>query len=296
MPDNDEINYFQEETDSFCNNNIKVACGVTLYNPEQDVLDRIVDYLLSFEKVFVFDNSDDGRYEHIDILKGYNNIVYMGGEGNFGLPYAYNSILSHDEMKDIDYLCTMDQDSIFLKKDIASIINYLKHVDSNRVAAVGPYINYFEEDYLKRDYAVNKSWIITSGTFLNLSIIRNNLIRYDENYFIDKFEIDLCKQLTDLGYLIQMYMGAELKQKLGSESGHRHPNHSPLRHRYLFRNRFYFNHKYYSLPKKWIYNVLQTVRHLLLILLFEEDKTEKIKAFILACHDYKSGRMGRIEG
>ena len=95
--------------------------------------------------------------------------------------------------------------------------------------------------------------------------MRDKDFKYDEKYFIDKFEINLCIQTLKAGYEIIMYYGSVLNQRLGEESGHNHPNNSPFRKYYLYRNRFNFNHKF---PKRVILNILQIVKHLLLILLY----------------------------
>ena len=120
-------------------------------------------------------------------------------------------------------------------------------------------------------------------------------MKYDNKYFIDKFEIDLCQQMTTRGIEVLMYHGSVLYQNLGERNGHRHPNHSALRHYYLFRNRFYFNRKWFTNIKCIVLDVLQTLKHIGLILLFEDEKMYKIQFLKKAIKDYKKGNMGKYE-
>ena len=88
-------------------------------------------------------------------------------------------------------------------------------------------------------------------------------------------------------------VGAVLNQKLGDDNGSKHTSHNPIRHYYIFRNRFYYNKKFYSPFKRIFLNVAQTIKHLGHVLWFESDKVTKIKMLTIAYMDYKSGRMGK---
>ena len=94
-------------------------------------------------------------------------------------------------------------------------------------------------------------------------------------------------------YKIMLYMGAVLNQKLGDDNGSKHTSHNPVRHYYIFRNRFYYNKKFYSPFKRIFLNVAQTIKHLGHVLWFENDKVTKIKMLTIAYMDYKRGRMGK---
>lgn len=75
---------------------------------------------------------------------------------------AYNKFL--DECN-TDYLCTMDQDSIFLRDDI---INMKRKIETckNDFALISPKIIYDDEKYMKRNEITKKSFVISSGSFL----------------------------------------------------------------------------------------------------------------------------------
>ena len=268
---------------------LRFVAGVTLYNPTIEELKHISDYSTSFEKIFLFDNSEPNysrpRYEFNDKFE----IITDGN--NMGLPYAFNRII--EKCGDYDYLCTLDQDSVFAAEDIEKIKVFISTHAQQGIGIVAPYIDYGFSKINLSETADEKNWVITSGSFVNLSVIKKHNLRYDLNYFIDKFEIDMCQQMIVKGYTILMYHGAVLHQLLGEKNGHRHTNHSVLRHYYLFRNRLYFNQKWHHGIKKLSLNLLQTLRHLYLILLYEDDKTSKMRAFVTAVSDYKKGKLGK---
>lgn len=271
---------------------LRFAAGVTLYNPSDDIIYELKKLSKSFEKVYLFDNSDEfmvcNRYQFDESFE-----ILSEGE-NKGLPYAFNKII--EICSDYDFLCTLDQDSIFSHDDIVAL---KKHIDENEnidsIGVVAPIIDYGYNECDVLNITKSVEWVITSGSFVNLNIVRKEGVVYDENYFIDRMEVDMCKQLKSLGYEIIVYCGAVLHHSLGENLGFRHSNHSVLRNYYMFRNRFYYNKKWFRGWKRYLLNFSQALRHIYLIVLYEKDKKQKIKMLRLAYNDYRDGIMGKKE-
>lgn len=273
---------------------MKYAAAVILYNPEKTDVYKIKEYLKSFDMVYIYDNSLDNSDYYNELDFDSKKVVYNFNGKNDGLPYAYNRVLEYLEDKSFDYLCTLDQDSIYTHEEICKMKKYIENNGEDKIAIYGPAIKYAHENKkeLKEEIFKNREWVISSGSFININILKDNNVMYDENYFIDRFEIDLCKQLTNLKYDVGMYYGSVLNQQLGEIAKGGHAEHSVLRNYYLFRNRFYFNKKYYTLPKRLCLNILQTGRHFLSIFLYEKEKSNKMKIFFVAVMDYLKGNMG----
>lgn len=269
---------------------MRFAAGITLYNYTTEQIERIRNYSKVFDAVFLFDNSDkDYQKPTIDIDK---NVCILSEGQNMGLPYAFNQIIK--KCDGFDFLCTLDQDSIFLSDDINHTKEWIESCNLiNNLGIVAPFVDYGHEDYLETEKVDRRKWVITSGSFVNLNILRKEGVCYDEAYFIDKFEIDLCEHLRTLGYIVLMYHGSTLHQSLGEESGHKHPNHSALRHYYLFRNRLYFNNKWHSGLYKYFLNTAQSFRHIFLIVLYEDTPFKKVREFFPACKDYLHNKLGK---
>lgn len=272
-------------------NNIKFAAGVTLYNPTEEELKQISLLENSFDKIILYDNSEPTYVKPQYIFS--KKFELITENANNGLPYAFNKII--ERCKEYDYLCTLDQDSTFNHSDIEKTKQFIECL-KDPAGIVAPYIDYGIGQHVAIEEAERKPWVITSGSFVNLKVIRKEGLKYDDQYFIDKFEIDLCEQIRRKGYPIYMFHGATLHQSLGEDNGHRHSNHSITRHYYLFRNRLYFNNKWHSGLKRFYLNCLQTARHLLLIIIYEDNKLQKIKTLPIAFKHYKEGKMGKLVG
>lgn len=271
---------------------MKYAAGITLYNPTKSQISHIKEYSNSFDLVILYDNSEpDYEKPSYDIIG--NKFRILTQNENKGLPFAFNAII--DECDAFDYLCTLDQDSTFSEEDIKSMKDYIETISNQRnIGIIAPFIDYGFGSHEKNQNLEIRKWVITSGSFVNLDVLRKENIRYDNAYFIDKFEIDLCEQLRRRGYVVAMYHNSVLHQELGEASGHRHPNHNSLRHYYLFRNRFYFNSKWYTGLYKSFLNVAQTIKHVCLITLYEDRKVEKIKQLYIAYRHYRRKKMFRM--
>ena len=269
---------------------MKYAAGVILYNPTQEQIDRICKLEESFDAIFLFDNSEPTyqkpSYPH------HIKFHLLGEDANKGLSYAFNKIIKL--CGEYDYLCTLDQDSIYTKEEICKLRTYLDKMPiSSKIGIVAPFIDYGTKPYTPSEEADHVDFVITSGSFVNLTMIRERNITFDENYFIDRVDADLCKQVKAMGYEIKIYHESVLHQRLGEETPHSRSSHNPLRHYYMFRNRLYFNNKWYRGPKKWFLNITQIIKHLYIILFYETERPKKLKAFIEATKDYMVGRMGK---
>lgn len=274
------------------NQKYKYAVGITLYNPTAEQFELISRLRKSFDLIFVFDNSDKtDLFRNIDWPK---EIVYITGGGNLGLPYAFNCIIQ--KCSGVDFLCTLDQDSTYTYDAIGKMKDYINNCETiDTIGIIAPYINYGYNNCSTKKIVSEEKWVIASGSFLNLKQIIKLKIKYDENYFIDRFEIDFCKSLLENGLKVLVYHKSVLNQQLGENSGHNHPNHSKLRHYYIFRNRFYFNKKWYSNPLSIFLSVIQTTKHICLIILYEDNKLGKIYTIKQAVEDYNNKKMGKIE-
>ena len=71
------------------------------------------------------------------------------------------------------------------------------------------------------------------------------------------------------------------------------PNHSPLRYYYRFRNNFVL----YREDKRFFRGIRRADRHQVIkILLFENNKTEKLRMICRGIRDAKAGKLGKFEG
>ncbi|WP_172995413.1 glycosyltransferase, partial [Lactobacillus helveticus] len=187
-----------------------VACGVVTFNPTKDILPKIEEYSCLFDYVYIYDNTIKVFSSVLaNKISKYENVSLYSNGNNDGLAKAYNYFLNHTKHK-YDFLCTLDQDSKFSKIDIQNMFSLLSIDKLNDVAVVGPTVIYNQVSSSKkisnRKILENKRYLISSGSFINLKIIRQNPnIKFDENYFIDRVDTDFCTNCLKNGYRICEY-------------------------------------------------------------------------------------------
>lgn len=272
------------------------ACGVVTFYPDNKSIKRIEKYSSLFKYVLVYDNTPQDVAD-FDLLKSKPNVHVYANKKNDGLAIAYDFFVNKLSINNsADFLCTMDQDSEFSSLDIKSMIKYINNSDMSKTAIIGPVIEYKDKSKTSKEEKItNKRYLISSGSFLNLSLLKSENISFDLNYFIDRVDTDICMQCIRKGYRVVEYSGSVLYQTLGQKVNFsKQGSHSYKRHYYMFRNRFYFNKKFIrNRVQRIVFNWLQTFRQCVHILLIEPDKCKKIRQMIFALKDYRQNLMGR---
>ena len=99
-------------------------CGmVTLYNPTQENINNIYEYLDELDKVYLIDNSS---IDNSKLIKKNKKIMYIPNKENLGIATALN-IACKQAIKDkFNWILTMDQDSKITKKVLMELIKYVK--------------------------------------------------------------------------------------------------------------------------------------------------------------------------
>jgi rhamnosyltransferase len=271
------------------------AVEVVLYKPELADIEKVNNYVNDFDRVIIFDNTEDNS-DYVRFIKKDKRLMYIYKASNMGLSYAYNYVLNSTYIENIDYLCTMDQDSVFESEEIVKMKNFIGMSEFDNVAIFAPSVTFRggkNLSHTNNEYSY-VDWVISSGSFINLSVINSENIRFDENYFIDRVDIDFCKQVKLMGYEIIIYNKSTLRQSLGSLSKSGVIQHSALRCYYIARNRLYYNKKYYNKFNFYILSLLQFINNMFKILLFEDDKYKKIKYTYYGIRDFRYMKFGKF--
>lgn len=273
----------------------KFICGIVTFFPDEKVIAKINKYLDVFDEVLIFDNTPQ-KVSIFEKLKQNDNVHIFANGKNEGLSIAYNSFIENAEVMNGDFLCTMDQDSEFSRENIKSMIDYISTHDLNNIAIIGPKVIYNNKLKVvpQSNDIIDRKYLISSGSFLNLFLVRKAQLTFDTYYFIDRVDIDFCQTCVKKGYRIVEYLGAVLYQTLGIPTKHFvKGNHSYQRHYYMFRNRFYYNKKFSkNIFQKVSLNIIQSSKQCLRIIFLEDQRVKKINQFFLAVYDYRHNIMG----
>ena len=268
---------------------MKIACGIILYNPKLDDIKNILFYAEYFEKLYVYDNTETGERQYCNYLLK-NNIDILHTGLNDGISIACDKMCKLAQKDKYDYIILFDQDS---RMSIESIEKMQKNLSDEKVAIYCPQIVYQNEKEIDEHGVKKVDWCITSGSLIKLKFYKK-IWSFDQNYFIDRVDRDCCKQITMKGYFIEQINDAILFQELGNLKiigKRKYYMHSSIRHYYIFRNRLYYNNKF-GINK--IVTLGQCFRHIKNIILFENQKIEKLQLVYKGYRDNKKGHYGKI--
>ena len=260
---------------------MKFCLLVVLYNPTQQDLERLDKYAQSkfFTHITVWDNSNGSHQSQIPSRMEY---VFKGK--NEGLSIPYNYMINWCFANRYDYLCLMDQDSNYPLGEMKKLIDFInEHPQSlNNTAIIAPrvYTRHFKALPRKKELTVVKS-ILNSGCFLNIFLLANKLLRYDENIFLYYVDIDFCMKIYESNCLVQVYEDSVFVQNVGNElkkTKKYYGYHEPYRYYLIAHNQRYCLCKHWGCIKGGVWAFIKNTNLLRKIIFYEDNRRDKIKA------------------
>lgn len=286
----------------------KVAACVVLYNPEDTIVENLHSYAHKVSYVILVDNSTTDNLALINKIKNnLKNIIYIKNNDNLGIATALNIGCEEAIKYDMTWVLTMDQDSKFINID--EYLKCLYNLSSiENIALLAPNHMWLPENHIQKGSTCEhqeKFLVITSGNLLNLSLF-NNIGQFEEKLFIDMVDHDYCIRAQKLKYKIYYYPNIILQHSLGSLFQRKNLitrkvrnkiEHSPQRIYYITRNSLYIWQQYHNIfPKE--FHLLKTLNILFIheitkIILYEDQKWQKIKAKFLGLKDFFFNNYGQ---
>lgn len=250
-------------------NEINVHIVLLNYNGYEDTIECIkslceINYN-NFNIVVVDNNSTDKSEEKIKAaIKGKNKIHFIQTGENLGFSGGNNVGIKWSLVKNADYICLLNNDTVVEKDFLIKLINEMEHDnrigisagkimyfnDKNTIWSAGGFIN--EIKSLGKHYGINelekkcKYEEKKQVTFLTgcLQLIRRevfeNIGLYDNEYFLYMEDVDFCKRATNAGYKLMYIPDSKIYHKVSSSTG---GDESPLQLYYIIRNRILYNKK-----------------------------------------------------
>lgn len=193
---------------------------------------------------------------------------------------------------------------------------YRTHPRSKQLAVVGPSIDDpiaemsarhlrsrgylgFELITCQKGWLEDVTFVITSGALYRMGVYEKIGV-FQSDFFIDYVDIEYCLRAKMHGYEILVNCDAHLIHRLGKRQKRvimgraEYPRfHSPLRWYYLSRNRIAMLRKYaIRFPHWFMYELGNLVYGFLRMILLEDQRREKIGAFLRGTWDGMHGRLG----
>lgn len=291
---------------------MKIAGVVVLYNPDENVKKNIDSYINNLDILYVVDNSPEPN-DNAKYYKG-KKIKYISNHGNKGIAYALNVGAKEAIKEKSEWLLTMDQDSSFKDDSLSKMIGFLKELKTNNIMSSALNLKYdnlgvisaLQRTRLNKDEKLKgidyPLVVMTSGNIINLDAYKK-VGGFKDWLFIDAVDFEFCLNIKKHKYDIIQYNEAELNHNLGYINEYNFlgktvyvTNHSAIRRYYITRNRHYLYDLYNEDFLDYCSIELgRTKKELLKIILFEDNKWNKIKAIYKGYKDYKRGIKGEMK-
>ena len=268
------------------------AAGIVLYNPEEERLKENINAIgCQVDYIVLVDN---GSKNIETIKKFYNNdqkIAIIENHRNNGIAAALNQIMKYCAAHGTKWVLTLDQDSVCPDNMIGE---FRKYVMETNTGIICPWIrdrnDKYEVNIDKNVEEINQC--ITSGSLVSVAMWKN-VGKFDEKMFIDMVDFEFCARVKQAGYRILRVNSVQLLHECGNlkvvRIGERNiqvTNHSPIRCYYYAKNVVYCHKKLPNIfTLRWKNKFL--IEKILKILLFEQYKSDKLKAVIKGWRDGK---------
>ncbi|MBR3365942.1 glycosyltransferase family 2 protein [Candidatus Saccharibacteria bacterium] len=272
----------------------KIVVGIVLYNSKISMVERVIAKLSSVASGIVLVDNNSGNVKEVEELRS-EKVTLIENKKNLGVAKALNEILEYANKMGADCVLTLDQDSVLEAKDVEEMIKYV----SDDVAIVCPMMVDINKDEQKK-YRHKVDFVdrcITSGSLMNLKTC-NKVGKFDDSMFIDYVDFEYCKRIRLAGYKIVRLNYIKLVHEIGKRTNRRflwikvYPtNHNPRRIYFYVRNIYYYLWKF---RKELTFKERVKERILLFwkylsIILYEDNKGEKLKSYREGKRDGKNG-------
>lgn len=271
----------------------RIGSCTVIYDPDESVISNIESYSKYMDLCVVVDNSPE-KNAVSTYFESNSSYIYINMHGNQGIAAAINAGIAYLDLKNIEIVLTMDQDSVFPTDKYSEIICWIeKYMDT--YSLIGLNVNVVD----KSQEIVEVPYWITSGNFVKISDF-NRVGKMNEDLFIDYVDFELGyrfkKENLKIGYLsgycISHTIGNPIEIHFLGKTFHA-LNHSPMRYYYRYRNAYYLYHYVDREFFKKEYH-REMVSSLIKLFIFERQRKEKLKMIRKGIKDAKNKRLGKL--
>ncbi len=227
---------------------MKIYAGIVTFNPEICRLNQNIEAIIGqVEKILIIDNNSNNVKEFERAIYKSDKIKFIKLDKNIGIAGALNRLFEVAKIQHVDWLLTLDQDSICPPNIIAKLEPYL----NEKVGIISPKIFYKNNEITdsNKKGLEEINWVITSASLTNVDAW-NNIDGFDEKLFIDGVDKDFCIRLRRYGFSVLINNDITLEHELGNLKAIKRfsriiyvTHHSPLRKYYMARNVVYLDKK-----------------------------------------------------
>ncbi|MGX6454056.1 glycosyltransferase [Pediococcus acidilactici] len=274
---------------------MKIGTVIVTFNPRINLLEKVISHIHEqVDYICVVDNNSKNKLKVKEYIKSFDNAAFIELEKNFGIAKAQNKGFKFFDVKNYDWVLTLDQDTILPYDYVDRLIS--RNIAENVGILTGAYVDKkWNAEQIKimkskrRERIQSISEEISSG---NLVLIKawKNVKGFDEQLFIDYVDFDFDYKLIRAGYKIYRVNEIEFAHEIGEPIKgnflkyllllHNRDmfDHSPERMFYINRNRIIVRKRYpeFGSPIKVTIREVLNLREIFLM------KSPRIKKLRLA--------------
>ncbi|OJT94528.1 MAG: hypothetical protein JJ59_00155 [Candidatus Micrarchaeum sp. AZ1] len=302
----------------------KINTIIVTYNPEINRLQKVIlQASLQTQKVIVIDNNSQNFYKVKRTVNGLlptrKNIKIIGLNRNLGLAGALNKGIKYITQKKfrINFILTLDQDTILKKDAIKTISNEYKKLPANIKNKVGIiHMNYekpgkrlidrfiFNETKLQKNklYLFNRyqsffpvKYVIQSGMLIKKSVAAR--FKFKAPLFIDQVDREYCTKIIKAENIILESNKILLHHNLGIFKKY---NGKTIHYENANRLYYFTRNSTYLLKEKelpyleYFFGITMFYRKYVIANGFHTIP-KLVKIFIIGIHDGCVGKLGKTE-
>ena len=294
-------------------NNVGICAVIVSYHPTTEIIENVVALLEQVDEVVIVDNgSGEEAKGPLESLAGYPKVSATYNRENLGIAAALNIGVRHAKAAGHQWVATFDQDSKVTPGMIRTmLLAYDTYPEKEKVASLSPrYQNhstgqsaasrstYPSGDALRYEEVLV---VMTSGNLIKTDVF-DRVGYFNELLFIDHVDSEFCLRCASHGYKILKVNDANLLHRTGAPSQHRFlgklrstSNHSIWRRYYMARNGIYVYKKFAFIYPLWVANdAYRFLKAMIMLVLFEAEKRQKLRAINRGVMHGLSGRMGKF--
>lgn len=267
------------------------AIGIVTYQPDIARLQENLKAAKGAPLILV----DNGSENIDDIRTITEGTVLIENPKNLGIAAALNQLFRQAQTLGCEWIATLDQDSVIQPGMLEA---FSHHISQSDLGIICPRI---EDRRLGRQHTQS-----SSGTeYVTHAITAGNMVRikaweavggFTEALFIDGVDFDFCLKLREGGWQILRDNSVCLCQEIGHGRRIALPfhhqmsvlNHSPQRLYYIARNYLWIGRQHHQCLH-WTFEV---AKRLFIVLCFEHNKWQKLRAMLKGIRHYHQGKMG----
>lgn len=286
----------------------KNTCAVIVsYHPDITFPARVELAQIQFAQVIIVDNGSG--IDALAILRELetSGVHVVRNQKNQGIATALNQGLLVAQRQKFEWAVLLDQDTLISPSMLSGLANVVASLGSEKILVGSNY----RDEHSGRNFAacensnaigMVRKTLITSGTLMCLEMIKE-VGEFRDDYFIDSVDHEYCLRARKHGYRVVISCQVLMTQRIGSERhnrGRRHRymsfNHAPIRKYFIARNTIITARTYFRQEKAWSFRqAWRLANDLVSILIFEDNKAKKLKAFGIGIIHGLAGKTGSID-